>query len=547
MFCWFKNILGIFLLLLLLSIFSCGRESKPAKTVRLGGTYRIPAAYHIGSLDPISGDIASWTIGSQIYEGLLTYSSDETRIIPLLAERYITNDLAVQIHLRKGVKFHDAPCFAGGKGRELTAADVKYSFERTYQLNAPAGELSAEAFLGYEEFVKGRSSHIEGFKVLDKYIFEIRLTKPDPDLLSSLTNTYRVIVPQEAVEFYGDDFKWHPVGTGPFRFLEIEPNKKLVLAKNENYWGYEGQWRLPYLDGIEYIFYSPEEDEKMFLDFQTGRIDECTSAVSQYLRDLVEPDPQGNLLFKGWLRENGVQFVKDKVFRKLRYLQVEEENKKVRQAMGYAVNRKRLIAKHANIFTNYEIAKGPIPSSVIYFNRNLAGQYYDPSLARKLLEEAGFPQGKGLPEYPFISLPGPDADFIAEDLEAVGFKIKKTDPFPAWRELLERNEPLLVRLININTTPNAYNILEALPKAACLTDALFIRAFQDWQENEASYKNKALLNRLEEIIIDIAPVVFLYHIDGEFRFLQSNVRGRQLGNAWGDKLHHVWLDDETNK
>jgi len=542
-----KNIFGIFPLLLLLASFACGRESKPAKTAKLGGTYHIPAAYHIGSLDPISGDIASWTIGSQIYEGLLTYSSDETRITPLLAERYTTNDLSMQIHLRKGVKFHDAPCFAGGKGRELTAADVKYSFERLYHLDAAARNLPAGAFLGYEEFVKGRSSHIEGFKVLDKYIFEIRLTKPDPDLLSSLTNTNRFIVPKEAVEFYGDAFKWHPVGTGPFRFSEIEPNKNLVLVKNENYWGYEGQLRLPYLDCIEYIFYSPEEDEKMFLDFQTGRIDECTSAVSQYLHELVEPDPQGNLLFKGWLKENGVQFVKDKAFRKLRYLQVEEENKKVRQAMGYAINQKRLIDKHANIFTNYEIAKGPIPSSAIYFNQNLAGQYYDPGQARKLLEEAGFPQGKGLPEYPFISLPDPDADFIAEDLEAVGFKIKKTDPFPAWRELLVRKEPLLVRLMNINTTPDVYSILEGLPKAACLTDSLFIRAFQDWQENEASYKNRVLLNRLEEIIIDIAPVVFLYQIDGEFRFLQRNVRGRQLGNAWGDKLQHVWLDHETNQ
>lgn len=198
-----------------------------------------------------------------------------------------------------------------------------------------------------------------------------------------------------------------------------------------------------------------------------------------------------------------------------------------------------------NIFQDYEIAKGPVPSSAIYFNKDLAGQYYDPDKARKLLNEAGFSGGNGLPEYPFISLPSPDFDFIVEDLQAVGFKIKKLDPFPGWRDRLNQDEPMLVRLMNIYAGLDVYGLLDNVPRDECFTDASFLREFAAWHKDGDSYRNKAVLNRLEEIITDITPVIFLYHIDGDFRFLQRNVRDRQLGGVWENKLHYVWLDDET--
>ncbi|MFQ5709754.1 MAG: ABC transporter substrate-binding protein [bacterium] len=540
----------VYYLLIPFVLFSCQGEERPTTPLKLGGTYRIPIPSEITSLDPISGQYYSWSIGSQIYEGLLTYSKGESMIIPLLAESFEIKDLAYTFHLRRGVLFHDDPCFPGGKGRDFTAADVKYSFERSYKRRVKSGELKEshleEAFLGYKEFVTGESPQIEGFKVLDRYTFEIRLARPDLNLLSRLTASQMFIVPREAVEYYGEDFKLHPVGTGPFRFSEYVPNEKLILVKNENYWGHDkNNVPLPYLDTVEYILYSPGESEKMLLDFQTGRIDECTEDVAKYLADLVALDDQGNLIFKGWLKGKGVQFVKDRVFRRLRYLEVIEANRKVRQAMGYAINRKRLIDNQKSLFQNYEIAKGPIPSSAVYFNKDIKGQYYDPVRARELLAQAGFPNGQGLPEYPLISLPSPEVHLIVEDLEAVGFKIKELDPFSGWRALLEKGEPLLVRMQNIITAPDVYTILNSVPKNECLTDPLFIGVFQEWQKNDENFRNKKWLNRLEKIIIDIAPVVFLYHTDGEFRFLQKNVRGRQLGTAWGHKLHYVWLDDDT--
>jgi len=104
-----------------------------------------------------------------------------------------------------------------------------------------------------------------------------------------------------------------------------------------------------------------------------------------------------------------VQLLKDRGWRRLRYLHVNSQNQKVRQAMAYAINRQRLVDHQKNIFQNYAVAKGPVPADVIYYDKNLAGQYYHPERARRLLEEAGFPQGRGLPEYPFISLPDPKA------------------------------------------------------------------------------------------------------------------------------------------
>jgi peptide/nickel transport system substrate-binding protein len=544
-----KNLAGYCPLLLLPFLFACGREFQPAQTVKLGGTYRIPVTADITSLDPNSGQLHSWSIGSQIYEGLVTYSKDETEIIPLLAERFTIDGLVWTFHLRKGITFHDDACFPGGTGREVTATDVKYSIERAHEplRLRKSMEPASATFIGYKEFLSGESSQILGLKVLDSHTFEIELVRPDPDLLSTLAGQRGYIIPREAVEFYGLDFKWHPVGTGPFRFMEMVPNEKLILVKNAKYWVYEDKVHLPYLDAVEYILYSPGESEKMLLDFQTGKIDECTDEVVPYLSDLAERDGQGRIIFKGWLKKEGVQLVKDKFFRKIRYLEISEKNKKVRQAMAYAVNRERLVENQKNIFQNYEIAKGPVPSSAVYFNEALRGQYYDPDSARRLLQEAGFPLGKGLAEYPFISLPSPDADFIVEDLEAVGFKIRKVDPFPRWRDLLELGRPILVRMMNVATSPDVYDYLYGIPQVECLADTSYLRVFQECHKNQENYRSKHLLNRLEEIMVDVTPEAFLYHIDGEIRFLQSKVRGRQLGNAWGHKLHYVWLDDEIHK
>lgn len=544
-----KQFLSVFLFLLLQLqlIFSCLYcEGKGARniSVKLGGTYHIPITTDITSLDPISGQLYSWTIGSQIYEGLVTYSKDESKIIPLLAESFAVSDSLLTFSLRKGVRFHDDPCFPGGKGREFTAADVKFSFERATDKGQRPDRLF-EAILGYEDMVTGKTAHLEGLRVPGKYIFEIQLTKPAPDLLNYLTDLHMFIVPKEAVDYYGEDFKLHPVGTGPFRFSEIVPNEKLILVKNEHYWGVEDNVRIPYLDAVEYVLYLPGESEKMLLDFQTGKLDECTEDVAKHLSGLVESAASGTPVFKGWLKENGVQYVKDKLFRKLRYIQADGKDRKVRQAMSFAINRERLLESKSQPFQNYEVARGPIPPNCQYFDEHLNGQFYDPDRARALLKETGYPEGHGLPEYLFLSRPGKEFDLIVEDLRAVGFRIKKSDFFPGWREYLDAKErsPLLLRMTNTNTGVEAPSVFGMfLNQPYCLEDTAFVVAFDAWQKNEDSIKNKVLINRLEEIIADITPVIFLYHIDGEFRLLQRYVRGRQLGNAWGHKLHYVWLD-----
>ncbi|MFQ5651281.1 MAG: ABC transporter substrate-binding protein [bacterium] len=512
--------------------------------MKSGGTYRIPVISDITSLDPISGQFLSWTIGSQIFEGLVTYSRDESRIIPLLAESYEINDLRLTFHLRQGIHFHDDACFPGGKGRELTANDVKYSFERGWAITSGHGVASLEPFVGYEAFITGKSPHVTGFRVVDKFTFQIQLTRPNPGFLNDkIASLGFFIVPREAVDFYGEDFKLHPVGTGPFRFSELVPNEKLILVRNENYWSSDNGVQLPYLDAVEYLLYSPGETEKMLLDFRTGKLDECTHDVAKLLEDLAELDEQGNLNLQGWLRDKSVQFVQDSVFRKLRYMEIFESNKKVRQAMSYSVDRKRLVEGQQSVFQNYETARGPIAPNTIYFNPELKGQYYDPDQARRLLAEAGFPDGKGLPEYPFYYAPGPDADQVVGNLRSLGFKIRKINKHPGWREVFERPGPLLAWMRNQTTSPEAYDVLDLVDgQPECMTDSVFWGAFQEWRKNEENFKNLDLLHRVEEIACDLTPQVFLYHIGGDFRFLQSYVRGRQLGNAWGHKLHYVWLD-----
>ena len=169
---------------LLLLILSCSTPDEPLTTVKLGGTYRIPITRDITNLDPISGESNSWIIGSQIFEGLVTHSRDEPQIIPLLAESYEISDRTLTFHLRQAIRFHDDVCFPNGEGREFTAEDVKYSFERRLRTLSDSRSTRFGPFVGYEEFITGKSPHVKGFRVVDKFTFQLQLTRPYPGLLN---------------------------------------------------------------------------------------------------------------------------------------------------------------------------------------------------------------------------------------------------------------------------------------------------------------------------------------------------------------------------
>ncbi|MHC4660734.1 MAG: ABC transporter substrate-binding protein [Planctomycetota bacterium] len=203
--------------------------------------------------DPMrASDVLSSSLVGQIYEMLFQYEYLERpyKIIPCLSDGlYEVSDdkLAYTIRVKKGVYFSDDPCFerTGGKGRELTAHDFIYSWKRLADGTQDSdGYWVFQGYVkGYDEFhekSKGKekadySQDIEGLKALDRYTLQVKLIKPYPRLPLMLTMSFTAPVAREAVEYYGEEFLNHPVGTGPFKLTHWEHFHKIIMDKNPNF------------------------------------------------------------------------------------------------------------------------------------------------------------------------------------------------------------------------------------------------------------------------------------------------------------------------
>jgi oligopeptide transport system substrate-binding protein len=392
------------LLLLFLSLFfaSCTRKETDTNIFRYNETQGIE------NLDPVmcSNYPAIWPV-MQCMEGLVEFDKD-MNLHSLLAESYsISNDgLVYTFNITKNVYFHDDECFSDKKGRVLSAYDFKYCFERLCDQRTKTRGLWL-----FRDRVKGASDYINsiqnnkfdvkeisGIQCPDSSTLVITLTKPFAPFLSILTMAYTFVYPREAVEHYKDNFGYHPVGTGPFRFVKWDFDKELVFEKNPNYWKKNKQGKsLVYLDGFVVTFTRSPETE--FLDFKEGRIDyyspspEVLSQITDENGKLL-PQYDFEMVKQPWLNTVylAVQLDKNTPGGKNNVL---ADNVKLRQAISCAIDREKIV-KYVLKFKGIPAENGPIPIGMPGFSKDVVGYKYDKERSIKLLGEAGYPGGKGL-------------------------------------------------------------------------------------------------------------------------------------------------------
>jgi len=348
----------------------CAREKRD------GQVLRIPLLVEPTTMDPARvEDGPTIEVLMHIYEGLVQWD-ESNKIVPAIAKSWtVSKDgRTYTFYLREDVRFHT--------GRRVTAQDFVFSINRA--LSPSTASTVAGTYLndieGAAEVLAGKARRARGVRALDDRTLEIRVTRPRAYFLAKLTYPTAYVVDRECVAS-GPRWTEKPVGTGPFKLARWDHNSLVVLEANPAY--YRGR---PKLDRIERpIVLRPTTRHAKY---ENGELDVTDVTMGDYDRDRRDPT----------LRAQMRVFDRPAVF----YFALNQRayapfrDRRVRQAFAYALDKAalvRLALKGLNL-----PAHGILPPGIPGHDPNLVGLRYDPAKARALLAEAGYPNGKGLPE-----------------------------------------------------------------------------------------------------------------------------------------------------
>ncbi len=370
--------------------------------VMRGGIFRYNETQYLRSMFPLNvSEVVGHRIVNQIYEGLIRLNQESLMVEPCLAQSWtISEDARVYtFKLRRGVRFHDDPSFASGKGREVKAADFVYCFE---QLCTPDGANKGFSFFVdriagarayFDEGGAGKATApLRGIRALDDYTFQIELDEPFSAFLGMLSMPFCSVWPREAYEQYGTDMRTKAVGTGPFLMLRVKDNDNVVMVRNEQYWDKDKHGNaLPYLDGINVRFISEEKSE--MLSFQKGEFDMKFRLPLDMYDQIVDRSGAERKLTPEYSQYQ-LQFVKNMMIEYYGFLHPDPDgifdSKLLRQAFNFAIDRERIcdfVLKGNAAPAFYGIVPPTFPQ---YQHQELSGFYFDPDRARYLLQQAGY-------------------------------------------------------------------------------------------------------------------------------------------------------------
>jgi len=480
-------------------------------------------------LDPARGyDTTSWEFEQLLFTPLVDYDA-EGALVPRVAREWdLSSDhRTYTFHLRDDVRFSN--------GRAVVAADVKYAIERV--LDPHTRSQGAEFF----RVIRGADActdtgcAVAGIEALDAHTLRIRLREFDPLFLHKLAMPFAAPVPAEEVARWGEDFSRHPVGSGPFVLQEWIPGQRLSLTRNPTYF-VPG---LPRVEGVQRLV--GVNDDLAWLKFDAGQLDISNIPPAEFPRVVRTPRFQPLLHHVTTMTTN--------------YLGMNCRmppfiDRRVRQALNYAINKKKLLRLINN---RGVIARSFLPPNMPGFDAQRVGYPFDPARARTLLAAAGYASGFQTTlwvrsDETALRL----AQSVQQDLADVGVRIQIKAL--AWGPFLEAVRTTdLVPFFYLGWQadfPDPSNFLEVLLHSKNIgsnnntnyanpaVDALLDQAAHT-VEREARL---ALLRQAETLAIADAPWVFLFH-PVTYAIVQPRVRGFRLHPLRPPRLDEVWLAD----
>lgn len=407
-----KNIALIVALIFTVGLVAAGCGTNPASS---GKVLVFAQGSDPRGLDPAYVDDGeSAKIINQIYEGLVRYKPGTTEVEPLLATSWSVSPDGKEwtFNLRKDVKFQD--------GTPFNAAAVKFNIER---------QLPPERKddMPYAAFVYDGVQKVEA---VDDYTVKIIMDKPNAAFLANMAMALAApIVSPTAAQKYGDKLMENPVGTGPYKFVKWDKGQQIELASFDGYWGDR-----PKIDKVVYKFV--KENSVRASELMTGSVDIMDGVDTNDVKTLEEKGmkiikaPGMNINYMGF-------YTYKKPF----------DNLLLRKAISMAINRQNLVdylyQGNATVAT-----AGMLPDFIPGYAQDIKTYDYNPEEAKKLLAEAGYPNGF---EFTAITYSNPrpynpvDGEKLAAAIQAelakVGVKMNiKAYPWKEYKQVLKDGE-----------------------------------------------------------------------------------------------------------
>ena len=518
--------------MLFMQLLSCkskfSNESK--KTV-----FRYNESAGITSLDPAfaRNQANIWAV-NQIFCGLVQLD-DSLKVKPSIARSWeISPDgLIYTFHLRSDVLFHNSEVFPSGKGRTVIAPDFVYSFSRITDstIASPGAWVFGNVAL---------NDSLYAFEAPNDSTFVITLKNPFPPFLSLLSMQYCSVVPKEAILEFGNDFRRHPVGAGPFILKLWKEGVKMVLIRNEHFFEHANGRPLPHLDAISISFII--DKQAAFLEFVKGNLDFMSGIDASYKDEMLTVDGKLNPKYSKDIQLLTGQYLNTE------YLGIQidptlaivQESplrfKKVRQALNYGFDRRRMMRYLRN--------KIGVPGTGGFIPLGLGGADtsgntgydYNPVKAAALLTEAGFPNGKGLPPITlttnasYLDL----CKYIQSQLNEIGFDIRiDVTPPATLREMIAQTKVNFFRGSWIADYPDAENYLSLFysknfcpdgPNTTHFLNKEFDKLYEKSRKETNEARRYEYYQQMDYLLMEESPVVVLYY-DQVLRFTRKNIHG----------------------
>ncbi|MGB0454202.1 MAG: ABC transporter substrate-binding protein [Bacteriovoracaceae bacterium] len=573
---------SFFRLLTVLSLLSLA-YSCTKKTSSKNSELKLSLTAKVSTLDPANGyDTVSASVIYQSYEQLYQYHylKRPYTIEPLLAEslpEVLDNGLTYKIKIRKGIQYHGDPAFKG-QPRYLKAEDFVNQIKRLafVPTNSNGWWLFDGKIKGINAWRKevGNdkskffTTKVEGIETPNDYTLIIKLSKPYPQMLYALTMSFTSPVPKEAIEHYDHNLTQNVVGTGPYELENWTRHSSITLKKFKGYrkelYPTQGDRyshrnnlladagkQIPFIEKI--VFQVITEERTKWLNFRGNKldllalprenfdssIDENGELVDELKKEKIQLQVSPTLTY-WWLSFN----MKDPLL---------GNNLKLRQAIAHGIDRERYI-RDFTVNTG-QAANSIYPPGIPGYDPGTTLPFtYDIEKAKKLLAEAGYPEGKGLPEIKFDVRGGSTVhrnrgEYFKNELSKIGIKVKVvTNTFPIFLDKARKGKLQLWRDGWAMDYPDAENSLQLLysknhspgPNSTYYHNPKVDRLFDRLKVLKDGEEKFAIMSEIEKLVQADLPWI-MQHYTRTYVLLQDKVKNYRQSDIVYNYLKYINL------